>query len=566
MSAGSNSLSTEKEVDSNIGESNKLPLPIENPSKRPRFLRDSSTAFGPTYTLATEIWQSRLNAAASYTPDSMTSEGKRFTDNLSQVVTTKCAEQGLPIMFPADDPNIDEPLDGEWGATSNFVFALLQEKPNSMTARVAIIGYLHNPDEIQLHAGQHIVFATPTQFLTPRGINELAIKEMMSKPGLEGLTPLSSNRLRTSDPTIMDEEGKPIVNEKAKQSGLYNVLDLNGTFRPCSGKSDGVKRMNKVGGMIRLFGWDRFEKLVLDLNYNQKYFVESCQRYEESAADLPVTSTFKSLGKLNHISDLPVFTNKSKLDCVLLGTYPQYDRSTICLADFLRADSAKIQWKKEASRQGRVVLADALKNLEKVFEVFYGTPYRNSFATILNAFEDEAEIFDNYHDLYITIQLEVIISKFYSDIKYEKVPVIFTEMTMDTPDQCASLLIRHLHVGLTQARGTAPTGNWEKQPHSKFYSSEGTYKKIIVASPTISTVKKETVPGTILICPYHIAGQLGITSASGSAITCTTERCKNRHDNITKLNRNDVTKCIKTITVKRIREQSMAELVKYYKK
>ena len=539
---------------------------LPSPKKRPRFNRDSNTEYGPKYTSASAIWQTKLDIAASYKPSSTTEGGERFTETLSRIVLSKYAYQGLAIMIPADYPNENELLDGDWGATSNFVFALLQEKPTGLTARVAIVGYLHKPAKVELQAGHCLVFTTPSQFLTPLGINELAVKGMLSKPGLEELTPLSAQRLKTPDPIITDEAGKPIVNEKAKQSGLYCVLDLNGILRPCSGKSEGVKRMSKVGGMIRLFGWERFQKLVLDLDYNPKYFMANCQRYEESAADLPVNSTFKTLGKLSHISDLPVFTNKHKLDCVLLGTYPQYDRTVICLGDFIRTESTKVQWKKEASRQGRIVLTDALKNIERVFEVFYGTPYKNCFATIIVALEDEAEIFDDYDDLYITIQMKIIISKFYADIKYEKAPVVFAEMTMETPEECASLLLRHLQVGLTQARRTAPTGNWEKQPHSKFYSSEGTYKKVIVAPSPTTTVKKEATAGSILICPYNIAGQLNIKSASGSAIKCTTERCKNKHENIDNLTRNDVTKCIKTITVKRIRELSLAELVNHYKK
>lgn len=301
-----NPLNDEEEDDIIEDETDNLPLP----NKRPRFNRDSNTEFGPTYTSANAIWQEKLDIAAAYKPSSTTEEGERFTETLSRIVLSKYAYQGLAIMIPADYPNEDELLDGDWGATSNFVFALLQEKPTALTARVAIVGYLHKPAKVELEAGQCLVFTTPSQFLTPLGINELAIKGMMSKPGLEVLTPLCAQRLKTTDPINTDEAGKPIINEKVKQSGLYCVLDLNGKLRPCSGKSEGVKRMSKVGGMIRLFGWERFQKLVLDLDYNPKYFMANCQRYEESATDLPVTSTFKTLGKLSHISDLPVITNK----------------------------------------------------------------------------------------------------------------------------------------------------------------------------------------------------------------------------------------------------------------
>lgn len=406
-----------------------LHVPVQNPPKRPRFNRDLITALGPTYLHASAPWQSKLETAATYTPSSTTEEGQRFSETLSKLILSKYAHQGLPIMFPADTPNEDELIDGDWGSTSNFIFALLQKKPTAQTARVAVVGYLHTPAEIQLHAGQYLVFATPTQFLIPLGINELAFKGLISKSGLEDLMPLYAQRLKTPDIIVTDETGKSLVNEKAKQSGLYCVLDLNGKLRPCSGESEEVKRMNEVGGMIRPLGWERFQKLVFDLDYNPKYFMANCQRYEENSADLPITSTFKTLGKLGHISDLPVFINKRKLDCILMGTYPQYGRTVICLGDFLRTDSTKVQWKKEASRQGRITLTDALRNVEKVFELFYGTPYKNCFATIIVAFEDEAEIFDDYDDLYISIQLEIIISRFFSDIKYEKIPVVFTEMT-----------------------------------------------------------------------------------------------------------------------------------------
>ena len=64
-------------------------------------------------------------------------------------------------MIPANTPNKNELLNGDWGATSNFVFALLQEKPTVQTVRVAIVGYLHSPATVELQAGQFLVYETP---------------------------------------------------------------------------------------------------------------------------------------------------------------------------------------------------------------------------------------------------------------------------------------------------------------------------------------------------------------------------------------------------------------------
>jgi hypothetical protein len=55
---------------------------------------------------------------------------------------------------------------------SNFIFALIQDKPTASTARIAIVGYLNTSAEGQLKAGQFLVFKT-------------AVKRIMATAGLE---------------------------------------------------------------------------------------------------------------------------------------------------------------------------------------------------------------------------------------------------------------------------------------------------------------------------------------------------------------------------------------------
>jgi hypothetical protein len=129
------------------------------------------------------------------------------------------------------------------------------------------------------------------------------------------------------------------------------------------------------------------------------------------------------------------------------------------------------------------LLTSAFRNIQKVFGVLYGTPYKDCFDSIITALDDEESVFRNYDDFYVHTQFEIVISKFYSDIRYEKQPVIYLEMRMDTPEKCALLLQHHLDVELMQARGKAPTGNWERQPHSKFYSRQDSVNPAIVITP-----------------------------------------------------------------------------------
>jgi hypothetical protein len=160
-----------------------------------------------------------------------------------------------------------------------------------------------------------------------------------------------------------------------------------------------------------------------------------------------------------------------------------------------------------------------------------------------------------------------MISKFFSDIRYERTPVIFSTMTMESPEKCALLLQQHLQAGLTQARGAAPTGNWEKQPHSRFYSSEGTYSKVILTSlPSPVPPKKEIPPKTAGICPYHLAGQFNVLSVSGSTVVCTNNNCKNRHATLAHLTRAEVTAAVKSVAVKRIRDLCTAAINTHFKK
>ena len=108
-------------------------------NKRQRFNRDSNTAIGPVYVRGNEIWQSRLDAASSYTPSCSTEEGERFMETLPKKVHSNIVNQGQKIMIPADNQNENESLDADWGATANLVFAVLQEKPTSETTRVTIV-------------------------------------------------------------------------------------------------------------------------------------------------------------------------------------------------------------------------------------------------------------------------------------------------------------------------------------------------------------------------------------------------------------------------------------------
>ena len=80
-----------------------LEPPVESAPKRTRF-----EALGPKYVNATAFWQDMISAASLYNPTYTTAAGERFEKSLAQVVPASMANQGLPIMIPANNKIVDE--------------------------------------------------------------------------------------------------------------------------------------------------------------------------------------------------------------------------------------------------------------------------------------------------------------------------------------------------------------------------------------------------------------------------------------------------------------------------
>ena len=166
-----------------------------------------------------------ISAASLYNPTYTTAEGER---SLAQVVPASMANLGLPIMIPANRKNVDKELNADWGETSNFVFALIDEKPTSETTRMTVIAYLHEPDEIQLEAGMKIIAQTPFNFLTPIGINETAMGEAVAKLLSLTLSKLFEQRPKAAAKN-QSETGNSDSLDFMKVMGQYGISDLDGT-------------------------------------------------------------------------------------------------------------------------------------------------------------------------------------------------------------------------------------------------------------------------------------------------------------------------------------------------
>jgi hypothetical protein len=249
-------------------------------------------------------------------------------------------------------------------------------------------------------------------------------------------------------------------------------------------------------------GIERFERLVDDLRYSRKSFAEALQRYVATAQVLPNTSPFKSFFKQPSLKGFPVIDKGETLECLLLGNYALYDRAQISLADFIRHESTKVQWKNTPTRDGRTYFLEAFTNLQKVLVVYYGMHFITCCKDVIEILDEDDDVLRTFNDSYTQAKFEVVISQFFQDIYREKSSLLHPELLMDTPTKCAALLRTYMSDQVQAANGEkGKESNWEPHPHSFFYSAEGEYQKIKF-SPTPSDIVKSKIcaSGISVIC------------------------------------------------------------------
>lgn len=348
---------------------------------------------------------------------------------------------------------------------------------------------------------------------------------------------------------VVRQEGEAVVNPVGiKSISLYGIPDLDGVPRPCSMKAMGIKRMLKVAGVIRLAG-ERFDRLVVDLLFCRETFMLTCQRYAESSESLQKDSPFKSFVKLPKLSGLPIQDNIEKLERFILGQYPLYDRTQISMKDFVSFKSDNIKWGKSPTREGRAAFTDAFTNFQKVLVVYFGSCYSTCCEDVIGILNEDDDILQDYNDSYIQIKFEMAISLFYHDVYKEKISLAYPDMLMTSPRDCAALLRRYLFEELQRARDLSETNNWERHPHSKFYSHEGTFSKVKflkVVKTEPKSVSQEKVAGK-LPCVWYLAEQLKVKNMKDQVVTCRKASCEWPHRTLSNCTREEVLAKVETL-------------------
>ena len=116
-----------------------------------------------------------INLISSFFPTYTTESGKIFVKSLSAIVTAedldKSDKSDRFIMWPTHPPDDNESLNGDYGSTTNWKFAVIDEMSVGGATLVRILGCLHDkekqtPSSTLMTA---VTFDTPSRFLIPKG-------------------------------------------------------------------------------------------------------------------------------------------------------------------------------------------------------------------------------------------------------------------------------------------------------------------------------------------------------------------------------------------------------------
>lgn len=344
-----------------------------------------------------------------------------------------------------------------------------------VTAKVKIVGTMLPVEEVLLfETGWTAEIVIPEYVLTSKEKLKIIENKLIAT-------------LHTTEESCTEGE-KAAKTSVSKSMQLFGMPDLDDISRLCSGKVDGMKRMLKVGGLIRLMG-ARFDRLVTDFNYNRETFMGMCKKYSETSEDLPREALFKSFVRLPKLRGLPVQDNVETLEIFLLGDYPFYDRTQISLKDFVDTRGDNFQWGRSATIYGRKSFEDAFTNLQKMFVVYFGNCYSSCCEDVLEVLRDKGDDLQDFNDNYIQAKLEIAISMFFHDIYREKKSMNYPEMLMTTPTLCSALLKRYLYEEMQKAKGLPAARKWKhiltrnfthrKEHLGKFYSKKRLHIKQI---------------------------------------------------------------------------------------
>ena len=331
--------------------------------------------------------------------------------------------------------------------------------------------------------------------------------------------------------------------------------DLDGVVRRCGYLKLSPDKLAQAFGFCRLLDevradvflrqweflpdrWIAVMESVWDRGYQGNVAMESVSRY-------PLTFEF------------PVHMDKVLLEKFLTGVWsPNNWSEGVSLASFISFKTPLVVIN-FGSRDGRLLLAKALRGLEIMCSVHFNGLFERAFSSVYTMLEDIKPVCEDFHDIFIRHKLESTIGTFFRDVWQYRCSVEFWMQPMNTPEGCVELLRCYL---ADFVRGFQ---TWTPQPHFLWHGSSGAAQNIVVDATTYHDLlfphlfkpPKKATPNVVSFsgeakhtsfpsferptgnrarfqgiqnvepCLWHLASQLGMKLKDGTRAQCKSKNC-----------------------------------------
>ena len=428
--------------------------------------------------------------------DPVTPEG-HVAKQLLEVVERDEITVNIPFLVPCHGPET-----GQWTwdllGSASYVFFLVTLQFGDTLFAQKIGAHELISDETKLGAIEGWTLDDgPERFLVPR----------LGPPG-------SMSRLEQEIAQFIKQSKTDSTSgggETTGHKGYYHVLDLTGGKHQVSAKAVGVERMALVAGLAREMEPSRFKEFCFDLIFDVAVFKAKCLEYRDRAMSL--TDPNRSLALVRYVTNREVWINDSKFRAGVLGLFTRGNWTQISLLDFRRPGTKA--WTREATVEGRLEIIEALMTWERFSQALKGEAFAGCMQPISSLLHQADDPLRQYHDIYIQYQLEGLLCSYYGEVckhqgrKSKRNPF----QPLVNQGDCVTLLRTLVQdfVDAALAPGTTP-GAWETAPHHLTYSSDSLF----------TSIKKlnDDKHGSHGLCPWYLAGELGMTNAKGARYTC----------------------------------------------
>ena len=503
----------------------------------------------PEYAILSDAATASLNIISSFSHDAYQGEGTLRLSFNAALTPWQEMDKKSTFLLPATA--LPEGISLTLGFLDNSMVQLwqLRGKPTSTTTYAMLVGLAGHGHQLQgaLAIGSRISVSTPPYFL-------LAMEDLENVALQHAAAWSASERKRLEEARDESIESEHVekrirlgvqddlgVHSQGEKVHVKVLIDLEGRPHTTRVKTDLAEREKNLGVVFRVCDERRWQFIMGTECILQ---VEEYARVINEQSTLQISERdpgFKCCGLLDRVYGLSFSVDIPLLKKLLTGDFGGPLGDALDLQKFA-GRTVKIPVELTPCTQQNRALVVAIKNMELVFVIFYGSAFHkstNRFVDLLEGLHRPLELAPSGFLLY---SLEVALSKFFRTLRMATTTSNKTLRDVSSPTACAAYLSAVLK-DFVSALNTQEKLN-EAMARYQLLDYRGRLgnqtKGAAGASKTEAKAKTAPSPANIAVtkavCGEHFAGQLKAQDPKTSrTFSCTYgDGCRFAHDDISR--------------------------------